>query len=246
MIEGVARIRDAYRDATVAAEYVDRRFRDPLGALLHARQVAALRQLIRRSPAGRVLEVAPGPARLTVDIADLVPRGTFIDASAQMLAEANRRLDAAGTAWRAINGDAFNLPISGPFDLVYAFRFVRHFEHDDRVRFYREVRRVLTADGAFMFDVVNAAVSAPLRARATVGEYRHFDALLTRDGLERELTAGGLRLVRLEPVQRRYPVLRWLQIVVAPRSAMLARLAMELLDRSGGAPLEWIATCRRA
>jgi hypothetical protein len=36
------------------------------------------------------------------------------------------------------------------------------------------------------------------------------------------------------------------QVYVAPRSRALARGAMELLDRLGGPPLEWIVTCRRA
>ena len=46
MIKGHDAIRQAYRDETVAREYVDTRFREPLGALLHARQVAAVRRLI--------------------------------------------------------------------------------------------------------------------------------------------------------------------------------------------------------
>ena len=46
-------------------------------------------------------------------------------------------------------------------------------------------------------------------------------------------------------VQHRYGALMRCQIHVAPRSAALARVAMELMDRLGGEPLEWVVVCRR-
>jgi hypothetical protein len=35
MIRGVSELREAYRSTEVARSYVDQRFREPLGALLH-------------------------------------------------------------------------------------------------------------------------------------------------------------------------------------------------------------------
>lgn len=245
MIEGVRDIREAYRDPAVAAGYIDQRFRDPLGAQLHANQAAALRRLIRRHAPAQVLEIAPGPGRLTTEVARLVKSGTVVEASAPMLAEARRRLGAAGAAWQFINADAFRLPLRREFDLVYAFRFVRHFDGADRARLYAGIARVLRPGGWFMCDAVNEAVSAPLRGEAAPGEYRHYDALHTPAGLRAELGAAGLEVVGLQPVQRRYRTLRAVQMLVAPRSPALARLAMAVIDRSGGAPLEWIVTCRR-
>ena len=88
MISGVRWIRDAYRDETVARTYVGNRFREPLGALLHARQVSALRRVIERQRPRRTLEIAPGPGRLTAEVARMVGgRGIAVEASAQMLAE---------------------------------------------------------------------------------------------------------------------------------------------------------------
>ena len=248
MIEGQIAIRNAYRDDQVAREYIHRRFREPLGALLHARQVACVRDLIRRRRAVDVLEIAPGPARLTVDVAPSLPQGgTLMDASAQMLEQARRRMEAAGARWRFVQGDAFALPFGAGFDLVYAFRFIRHFETADRCRTYREIHRVLKPGGVLVFDAVNAAVAAPLRARAGAGEYRHYDALLDAAGLSRELADAGFSDVRLSGVQRRYPALARIQVLVAPRSRTLARMLMEAVDRAGGgAPLEWIVTCTRA
>jgi ubiquinone/menaquinone biosynthesis C-methylase UbiE len=247
MIQGVADIREAYRDDHVAAEYVDRRFREPLGALLHRRQARALKQIVATCRPERVLEIAPGPARLTVDVAPLLTRPpVVVDASAQMLAQAKRRLAAIDQRAALVGGDAFQLPFSAAFDLAYTFRLIRHFDAAERGMLYRQIARVLRPDGILVFDVVNETVSARIRERSRPGDHAHYDALLRPDTVERELREAGFSIVSLIGVQHRYAWLHKVQVLVAPRSRWAARQAMELLDRSGGEPLEWIAVCRRA
>jgi ubiquinone/menaquinone biosynthesis C-methylase UbiE len=239
-------IREAYRDERTAQEYVGQRFREPLGALLHDRQVAAVRRLLAAGTIRHALELAPGPARLTVDVAPSSKvRGTLMDASLQMLAEARRRLQQVGVAdWRLIQGDAFQLPFRERFDLVYSFRLIRHFADADRGRLYRELHRVMSPGGLLVFDAINETVSAPLRQQ-NPHEYRHYDALLRPEGLRRELGDAGFEVVALDGVQHRYGTLHRLQTLVAPRSRRFARLLMEAVERTGGEPLEWIVTCRR-
>jgi SAM-dependent methyltransferase len=249
VINGHKAIRDAYRDETVAREYVDNRFREPLGALLHTRQVAAIRRLIEQKRPSRVLEIAPGPGRLTVDVSrgidGFLTMPVLVEASAQMLAEARRRLAHTELRWRTLQGDAFSLPFASAFDLVYVFRLIRHFRADERAQLYAQIAKVLRPGGRLVFDAVNEMVSAPLRANAP-DEYKHYDALMRPDVLEAELADSGFEIVSLEGVQRSYPVLARIQTLVAPRSRALARAAIELVDRFGsGAPLEWIVTCRR-
>jgi SAM-dependent methyltransferase len=248
VIKGHAAIRDAYRDDIVVRRYVNDRFREPLGALLHARQIRALQRVIDLTQPNRILEIAPGPARLTVD---LVPRhgGTIflVDASAAMLNEARRRLSEVGVRSHCVQGDVFQLPVQSTFDLVYSFRLIRHFDDNDRVRIYAEIARVLRPGGVLVLDAVNEAVSAPLRAHSDPGEHRHFDALFRRDGLKAELSSAGFEIVSLEGAQRRYPVLYRIQTLIAPRSSPVARAVMEAVDRlPGGQPLEWTVVCRRA
>lgn len=246
MIEGVADIRQAYRDQTVATRYIDERFREPVGALLHRRQAAVLRRVIADVRPQRVLEVAPGPARLTVETAPLLATPpVLIDASAQMLAVAEQRLRDRGCGATLIEGDAFSLPFRSTFDLVYTFRLVRHFGDEDRIRLYREIARTLRPGGVLVFDAVNAVVSNRIRARAAAGEYRHYDALLTREALVDELSHGGFSVQALVGLQHRYTLMQHVQTLVAPRSRALAAYAVELLDHSGGEPLEWVAVCRR-
>ncbi len=246
MIQGVSEIREAYRDDAVAQDYVAQRFVEPLGALLHDRQAAALKQVIATYAPHHVLEIAPGPARLTVEVAPLLPRpAVVIDASSQMLTEARSRLRSIGQRASLIEGDAFQLPFASSFDLAYSFRLIRHFEEAERAKLYRQIARVLKPGGLLVFDAVNAKVSKALRAAARDGEYLHYDALLDADQVGREVRAEGFSVVSLVGVQHRMAWLQRVQVLVSPRSRSVARFAMELLDRSGGEPLEWVVVCRR-
>jgi ubiquinone/menaquinone biosynthesis C-methylase UbiE len=238
-------IRHAYRDEQVAREYVAQRFREPLGALLHDRQVRAVRRLIATHAPRRILELAPGPARVTLDLVSSLGRNAVaLGASLQMLSEARRRLGGAGDAIRFVHGDAFHLPFALSFDLVYSFRLIRHFDATDRAKLYRQLHSVMRPGGLLVFDAVNEVVSAPLR-RKRPGAYKHFDALLTPNELTRELDDAGFSVVGLDGVQHRFGLLSKVQVLVAPRSRVLARMALEAIDATGGEPLEWIVTCRR-
>jgi ubiquinone/menaquinone biosynthesis C-methylase UbiE len=240
-------IRAAYQDDRVARQYISERFTQPLGELLHDRQARAVSAAIQAHRPERVLEIAPGPARLTVDVArGFTGCGFLIDASGEMLAEARRRLEPiAPNRWSYVRGDVFNLPFDFQFDLVYSFRLIRHFQLEDRLKIYEQIRNVIRPKGVLIFDAVNELVSAPLRQNAPE-EYQHYDALLRPEALHDELRRSGFDVLDIAGVQRRYSILRNLQILVAPRSRALARLSMEIVDRCGGEPLEWIVTCRRA
>jgi SAM-dependent methyltransferase len=247
MIQGKDELRKAYQDDRVAQDYVANRFMSPLGAILHARQTSVVRNVIRRQGISRAAEIAPGPARLTVDIVPFLETVTLMDASLQMLQEARRSLltrKLEGKA-RYVQADAFALPIEGSFDLVYSFRLIRHFDIQDRRKLYREIGKILNPGGWFIFDAVNRLVSQALRHGAAPGEYEHHDALLTSSELKHELELAGFQVSALIGVQYRYSWLRKCQIYIAPRSQRLARWAMEGFNRLGGEPLEWVVVCRR-
>jgi SAM-dependent methyltransferase len=246
MIKGRQELQKAYQDHEVAREYIARRFETPIGALLHAQQLRAVREVIETHALRRALEIAPGPARLTFDLAPLFTSVTLVDASREMLGEARRRLGQRCANVRLVQGDAFRLPVSGPFDVVYTFRLLRHFDRSDRIALYRRIAATLAPGGWLLFDAVNARAAGPIRARAKPGELRHFDALLTPDDLVAEVGECGFVIDRLVNVQKRMAALMWCQIYLAPRSTALARVLMRMIQRTGGDPLEWVVVCRRA
>jgi ubiquinone/menaquinone biosynthesis C-methylase UbiE len=236
-------IKDKYRGDDAAARYVERRFASELHRLLHERQVAAVQQAIDSLRPAHILEVAPGPGRLTRDVR---PTGTLVclEYNEGML-EHGRSACPGKAVW--VRGNGFQLPFAADaFDLVYSFRFVRHFRQDDRRRLYAAVRRVLRPGGAFVMDAVNGPVSRPLRD-ASPQDYPVYDKLHREEELREELSAAGLEVALLEPVQRCF---RWqlrCQTLLGPRSGWLNRLAIRALERlSRTEGLEWIVTCRRA
>src|SRR5262249_43834552 len=157
----------------------------PLGAVLHARQVGFLNRVIADVSPRRVLEVAPGPARLSAELAR-VPVAVGMDFSPRMLAEARRRTRQRGARWEFVRGDGFALPFAtGAFDLVFSPRFVRRFEPAPRQRLYAELRRVLRPGGHLVLDAQNVLVAGPHREGRT--GYPVYDQLWRREELVAEL-----------------------------------------------------------
>jgi ubiquinone/menaquinone biosynthesis C-methylase UbiE len=233
-------IQSIYRGRSVAKRYVRERFTDELNRLLHNRQVAVLQALIERARPTRILEIAAGPGRLT---RDLRPIGPLMCAEYnEGMLEEGRRICGDHVRW--IRSDGFRLPVREAFDLVYVFRFIRHFRRRDRFRLYAEVRRVLKPGGFFAIDAVNERVSRPLRERHPE-QYPIYDELYTAERLRTELHEAGFDVTLLEPVQKYY---RWQyrSQVFLGRAAWLNRCiirTLERLPRRHG--LEWVVVCRR-
>jgi ubiquinone/menaquinone biosynthesis C-methylase UbiE len=230
-----------YEGSTIAAAYISERFSRELNRVLHDRQVFVVNEMIANLKPERVLEIAPGPGRLT--------RGMKLQGTLFCL-EYNEGMIEQGcsacsgmTRW--VRGDGFQLPFSQVFDLVYSFRFVRHFHREDREKLYREIRRVLRPGGYFIMDAVNESVSRPLR-QAHPEQYPIYDKLYREKELRAELVGTGLESVELLPVQKYYGWQYRSEVLLGPRANWLNRFvigALERLPRRAG--LEWVVTCRR-
>jgi len=234
----------SYRGEDKARTYVEQRFVSELMSLLHERQVEAINRVMREERPSRSLEVAPGPGRLTRDVA---PSGKLIclEFNEGMICEGKRHCKES-VQWR--QGNAFELPFDeGDFDFAYSFRFIRHFHRADRQRLYSQLHRVLRPEGILVFDAVNAQVSLPLRL-ANPNNYPIYDKLYdSQYELKRELTDAGFEVLRIVPVQKWFHAQSKAQNLLGPRSRKLCRWAVRGLERMRRGPaLEWIITCRRA
>lgn len=243
-------IQQAYSDTSLSEKYIAERFDSAIGRVLHEEQVRFVADVIKKYQVNEVLEIAPGPARLTVDIGRRCPlvNGAIVDVNDNMLDEARRRLDSAGQGqrWQVVTGDAFDLPFAERFQLVYSFRFIRHFLEEDRARIYRQIYDHLDTNGLLIFDAINRTVSEPLRSNGLPGEYPIYDELYDFDQLKAELEKSRFRIIDSASVQRSYSLLSKIQVLIGPRSQSLAYRLMKMVEAARmGEPLEWIILCQK-
>jgi ubiquinone/menaquinone biosynthesis C-methylase UbiE len=235
-------IQGYYSSPDVAARYVANRFVSEVHRLLHEQQVAAVQGLIERCNPEWILEVAPGPGRLTRCVRPSRQR-VCLEFNEGMIREGRGACDPGTGDW--VRGNGFQLPFEQTFDLAYTFRFIRHFHGADRERLYGELRRVLKPGGWLVFDAVNERVSRPLR-EAHPEEHPVYDKLYSEDELRSELSRAGFEAIELTPVQKWFNLQSASQRLLGPRANWLNRAivrTLEQLPRRDG--LEWIVTCRR-
>jgi ubiquinone/menaquinone biosynthesis C-methylase UbiE len=195
-----------YRDPAVVQEYLARRTAQPLNGLVHRRQVAFLNQVLAQRRPRRLLEVAPGPARLTAEL-DFSGAGVAVDFSSEMLGVAQQRLAGRAGRWAVVRGDAFCLPVPDRCaDVAFSLRFVRRFQPAERARLYAEIRRCLAPGGVMVIDAQNRAVALPHRERKGLDTYPVYDALYDRQELIDEVEGAGFRVQRLEGILQHFAV----------------------------------------
>jgi SAM-dependent methyltransferase len=114
--------------------YVDPEYLQTIGAFVEQQKLRGYK-LLRLEPGQRVLDLGCGPASDTINLAGWVgPSGMVVgvDHDPEMVAEANRRAQAAGVAgWTShVEGDALALPFDAAvFDRVRSERVFQHLLH---------------------------------------------------------------------------------------------------------------------
>jgi hypothetical protein len=176
----------------------------------------------------------------------------MVEYSEEMLDVARTRLQAAGLSdvWEVRRGNAFDLGSSPvPCDFLYTFRFIRHFQADERVRLYQGFRKCLAAGGLLMFDVVNTVIRQRLDAREPerpAGDLPVYDVTYAPEEFRTEMNTQGFEVVRMIPIVTHMASQSWISCTLDPRLPQMSRLLVRLLERLPSAnPLEWIAVCRK-
>ncbi len=200
-----AEVQQHYQDEEVAENYLATRFTEPLNVIEHERQVSILNTIIRENNCQKILEFAPGPARLTAEL--LVNGGTSIDSSATMLTIARNRMKQAGKKWNFVQGDLLTMDLKAEQDLVFSFRFWLHFHQEERDKIYAQARRALRPGGYLVFEALNRNIVLPLRKLLGMKRYNVYDHLYTRQELLAELENNGFRVRHLYPILSRF----WIQ-----------------------------------
>jgi SAM-dependent methyltransferase len=244
-------VRKLYQDENVANQYLANRLKYTWWRQLHRVQVEAVNRVVAREDINDILEVAPGPARITAEVEGVL-RGTMVEASPQMISVAKRRLAAAGKdgQWDLREGNAFDLSsLDEAYDFAYTFRFIRHFQKPERQRFYEQVHQRLRPGGLFLFDVVNARIRRQLdRAAGTKKDgLKVYDVSYhSPEEICAELAESGFEPVSVTGVLHHFRFQSWLSHKFDDLVPGVAESAIRALDRIESAhPLEWIGLFRK-
>lgn len=234
-----------YQQNKVAERYIDQRFQEPLNRVEHRRQVDIINKIIRDQNSSRVLEFAPGPARITAELE--VEGGTSIDSSRSMLHLAKKRMKEKGKAWKFIKGNILTLRINYKYDLIFCFRFLLHFKMEERKKIYRQAQRFLNQEGYLVFEVMNKNIVLPLRRLLGKKRYFMYDKLYTQEEFINEMEANGFKVIKLYPVLNHF----WIQALFSRPLKFMGwnRKAEQFLfffERfKSKQPYEWIALCQK-
>lgn len=240
-----------YQSEDVVATYIQKRFGHAWGRLLHQKQVAEVSRVLKVYQPQSILEIAPGPARIAVDLLG-VRDGVLLDSSQEMLTHARQRLAAVGlaTAWEIRHGNAFELSqLQRQFNFLYTFRFIRHFQREERARLYQNIAACLALEGLFMLDVVNKTVRKNLDARYPIkpsGELDIYDETYTPETFRQEMHTYGFHVLRFVPVLAHFIQQSWVSSRLDHRCAVVSNMLLRMLEQlPSSQPLEWIALCQK-
>jgi SAM-dependent methyltransferase len=115
---------------------------------------------LARSHSGSVLELACGTGQIIVPLSREVPRAVGLDVSPQMLTAARQRASADHAQVEFVEGDMRTFDLSERFSMIFIARnsLLHIFEAEQFAEFFSSVRRHLTDDGVFTFDIFNPSV----------------------------------------------------------------------------------------
>ena len=230
-----------YQDEDRVDSYVDTRFQNARGRVIHRNQVATINQVIQSRGIQQALELAPGPGRATRDIQGL-KEGIALDASPQMLAEASQWVD--GNIWDLQEGDIFDLDLGRKFPLIFSLRFIRHLKEEQRKIVFSRVRDHLKENGLFLFDAPNIVVELPIR-KAKPHLFPVYDKLWSEKELISELEDAGFAVESLVGIMKHHGVQRIISKLTEKMFLSAGTALVSALDTIPSRnPLEWMVVCR--
>jgi ubiquinone/menaquinone biosynthesis C-methylase UbiE len=238
-------IESFYKEDKVVDNYIQSRFETPIGKQMHIEQFSFINNIIKKNKIKKILEIACGPARITSDVENF-KEGFAMDSSEGMLKIAKQRLKTKN--WKLSKGDAFNLKFKPKsFDLVYTFRFIRHFHNDKRKAMYDEIKKLLKDKGLLIFDAVNYEKSYSVRKRVGFHKYTIYDILYKKKDLIKEIESNGFEIVHLKPIiNHLYLSTAISKMAVLLKINKVGEEIIRLIEKiPSSKPLEWIVLCRK-
>lgn len=187
----------AYADPAMAEAFDTLRFSGPIGRMIAETQEQVIASFLAPVAGQTILDVGTGTGRAAFALAVRGAHVTGVDASAEMLAVAERRARAAGIEVTFARGDAHGLAFpDGAFEAVICLRVLMH--TPDWRQSLAELCRVARRRVVFDYPALSSAAALQAVTRhvahacgARVEAYRVFSDRAVRGALR----ASGFRLV---------------------------------------------------
>ncbi len=243
-------VKKYYQEQKTAQDYINRRFTEPLNVIEHEKQILFLNYIIKKTNSKNIVEFAPGPARVTVDLDTTnINSGLSLDSSESMLTIAKERMQQANKKWQFKQADLLNskLNLKTKADLIFCFRFLLHFHPKERNIIYQQAEYNLKENGFLVFEAMNRAVVKPLRLFLGKEKYFVYDKLYTKKELIRELDQNGFRVIKLYPILKRF----YLQSLLSRPFKILkknktAEKIIRLIEKTSSTqPYEWLVVTQK-
>ena len=230
---------------TVFAGSIPQFYDQKLGEVFFAPYAADIAMRVKSRAPGRLLEIAAGTGIVTKQLAaELGPNVEIVatDLNQPMLDYATTKPGLQRVTWQ--QADALALPFpDGSFDAVVCQFGVMFFP--DRIKAYREARRVLKPGGRFVFNVWDRIETNPAMAAAVEGLARrypeqkswfvertpcgyHDPAVISAD-----LKTAGFTEVQIHTVKRSGKLTTALDVAIGLCQGSPMRGEIEALDKDG-------------
>lgn len=190
-----------YQDSAVAADYDDHRFKSKRRAKRNRLKWEAIQKALQVTQSvKKILDIPCGTGRFTPDLANQGYEVIGGDISVQMMHEA-QKLESSDTLHGYIQADAENLPFpDNSLDCIMSIRFMHHIDPATRIRILTDMKRVTKK---WLIIDYRHRYSFRYRMRALklkLGLTKRVLPRVSRDELEQEFTAAGVKILKVIPV----------------------------------------------
>lgn len=197
LVTGIEGMRSYYSDSRIAEEYDETRFTEnpiKMYDMLEREAInLIIRQNFKRYGELTLLDIASGDGRI---LRELVQYGdvTAVENSLFMISVSARKLKTSNKM-SYIKENFFEFHSDSTYDVITAFRFIRHFNYTERQKIYKKIHNMLNDNGVFIADFPDKEIESQLRDKEWF-KYNVYDVFWTKQELIHELADNNLELVR--------------------------------------------------
>lgn len=201
LVKGNEAIKAYYQSEEIANSYNKDRFLQYPANYFDAFERATIRMVISNLNCNEklyIMDIASGDGRI---VQELVKLGlcTSIDSSKAMQDIVIERFYNTGNLITKIC-DYFSDDIEGTFDIITMFRYIRHYDYQQRKVIYRKILNNLKDNGLLLFDAPNIRYAMKNREQGNWNDFNIYDVFWDEDSISVEMEENNFRIKYLIPV----------------------------------------------